>query len=51
MIKRLAPWAAIVFVAFYLVTEPVGAANFVRSVLNGLASAGDALAQFLNTLA
>jgi len=48
--KKIATWAAIIFVAYYLLTSPTGAANFVHNVLNLLKEAGSSIATFLNSL-
>lgn len=49
-LKQILSWAAIAFVAFYLVTQPAAAGHFVHSILNGLKSAGNSLASFFNSL-
>jgi hypothetical protein len=48
--KRIATWAAIIFVAYYVLTQPNGAAGFVHNVLDLLKQAGSSMATFLNSL-
>ena len=49
-LKKILMWALIVFVVFYLFTNPDGAANFVSHALSGLKSAGKSLSTFLSHL-
>jgi hypothetical protein len=49
-IKQILSWAAIAFVAFYLVTQPASAGHFVHSILDGLKTAGNSLATFFNSI-
>jgi hypothetical protein len=49
-VKKIVTWALVVFVVFYLLTDPNGAAGFVSHVLNGLKSAGKSLSTFLSHL-
>jgi hypothetical protein len=48
--KKILTWVAIVFVAYYLATQPEGAAHVVHSAFNGLHNAGNSLATFVNSL-
>ena len=48
--KKYLSWAAIAFVAFFLFTSPEGAADIVSSAFSGLASAGESLSTFVNSL-
>ena len=48
--KKIAGWAVIIFIAYYLLTSPTGAANFVHNILNLLKHAGTSIATFLNSL-
>ena len=50
MLKRIITWAIVIFVAFYLLTQPRGAANAISSLLNLLRDAGNSLATFVNSL-
>lgn len=50
MLKKVTTWAVIIFIVFYLATQPTGAAHVVHSAYNGLHSAGQSLAKFVNSL-
>jgi hypothetical protein len=43
-------WALVVFIVYYLVTSPAGAAGFIHSILDGLRHAGDELSRFVTQL-
>lgn len=49
--KKYITWVAVAFVAFYVFSKPEGAAQSVNRAADGLASAADRLAQFVNALA
>lgn len=48
--KKYLTWAALAFVAFYVIKQPDGAAQSVENAANGLASAAGSLATFVETL-
>lgn len=50
MLGKIIRWAIILFVVFYLVTDPTGAAGLVHSVINGLHSVATSMATFVNSL-
>jgi hypothetical protein len=50
MLKKVLTWAAVVFVVYYLATQPAGAAHFVHGVFTWLHSAGNSLSKFVNSL-
>jgi len=50
MLNRIIGWALVVFIVYYLVTSPDGAAGFVHSIIDGLRHAGDSLSRFVNQL-
>lgn len=50
MLKKILVWALVVFVVFYLLTDPNGAAAFVSHVLHGLKTAGKSLSTFVSKL-
>jgi len=50
MVRKIVTWALVVFVVFYLLTDPNGAAHFVSNVLDGLKSAGHSLSTFVSKL-
>lgn len=50
MLKKVITWAIVVFIVYYLATNPHGAAAFVRGVFHWLEGAGHSLSQFVNSL-
>jgi hypothetical protein len=48
--KKIVGWLLAIFVVWYLLTNPDGAAHFGQSVLHGLRSAGDSLSKFVSSL-
>ncbi|PRX99522.1 hypothetical protein [Allonocardiopsis opalescens] len=48
--KKYLGWAGIAFVVFFLITQPVAAADFVGNVFAGLGSAAESLSTFVNAL-
>ena len=50
MLKKIITWAIVIFVVYYLATNPTGAANFVTDAFNWLKSAGAAMATLVNSL-
>ena len=50
MLTKIAGWALIAFAAYYLVTDPAGAAGAVLGVLHGLRSAASSLSAFARDL-
>ena len=50
MLRKLITWAIVLFVLFYLATEPTGAAGVVHHAYNGLHDAASSLATFVNSL-
>jgi hypothetical protein len=50
MAKKVATWAAIAFVVFYLATQPAGAAHFVHGVFSWLHGAANSMSTFVNSL-
>lgn len=49
-LRQIVSWAAVAFVAFYLITQPSSAGLVVHDILNGLRNAGDSLATFFNSI-
>ncbi|MEV4001199.1 hypothetical protein [Actinomadura sp. NPDC049753] len=49
--KKYITWAAAAFVAFYVITQPNGAARTVDTAATGISSAADSIATFVNSLA
>jgi hypothetical protein len=50
MLKKIITWAVVLFVVFYIATEPSGAAGFVHDAFNDLHSAANSMARFVNSL-
>lgn len=50
MLTKIAGWALIAFAAYYLATDPAGAAGVVVGVLHGLRSAAGSLSSFASHL-
>jgi hypothetical protein len=50
MLKKVITWAIVVFIVYYLVSRPNGAAGAVQSALHGLRSAGESLSRFVSNL-
>jgi hypothetical protein len=50
MLKKIITWAIVIFLAFYLLTQPAGAANAINNLVNLLKDAGNSLATFVNSL-
>lgn len=50
MLKKVITWAAVIFIVYYLATQPQSAADFVRGVFHWLQGAGVSLSKFFNDL-
>lgn len=50
VVKKILVWLGIAFAAFYLLSQPVEAANAVKAVGDGLVSAAQQLAKFFSSL-
>lgn len=50
MLKKVVTWAIIIFVVFYLATQPTSASKIIHHAYNGIHSAGISLAKFVNSL-
>jgi hypothetical protein len=48
--KKIITWGAIIFVVFYLVTQPTSAGHLITGAVHGLHAAGSSLARFVNSL-
>lgn len=49
-IKRIIAWLLLLFIVFFVVTQPETAASLVRSVFSGIGDAVSALASFFRSL-
>jgi preprotein translocase subunit SecG len=50
VLKKTITWLAVLFVVFYLVTQPTSAGHLITSAFHGLGDAGRSLATFVNSL-
>lgn len=50
VVRRILIWLAIAFAVFYLLSQPVEAANAVKAVGDGLVNAAQQLAKFFSSL-
>jgi hypothetical protein len=50
MLKKVLTWAIVLFIIFYVATEPSGAAGLVHHAYNGVHDAATSLATFVNSL-
>lgn len=50
MARKLLTWAVIAFIAFYVVSDPAGAAHAARGALAALHSAGTSLSTFVSSV-
>jgi len=49
-IKRIIAWLVLLFIIFFILTQPATAASLVRSVFGGIGDAVSALASFFQSL-
>ena len=49
-LKTVITWVVVIFIIYYLATDPTGAAHAMRSALDGLRSAGHSLSTFVSNL-
>lgn len=50
MLRKILTWLAVIFVAWYLATDPTGAAHFVHHGLDALHTAAGSLSTFLTSI-
>jgi hypothetical protein len=50
MLKKVLTWAGVVFVVYFLATNPTNAANLIHHAYNGLHSGANSLAKFISSL-
>ncbi|HEY1641667.1 MAG TPA: hypothetical protein VGG35_13320 [Streptosporangiaceae bacterium] len=50
MLKKVITWAIVLFIVYYLISHPNGAAGVVHHAFNGLRSAGQSLSKFVSSL-
>ena len=49
-LKKFLTWALVIFVIYYLATQPTGAAHFVSGAFSWLQQAGNSMSKFVNSL-
>lgn len=49
-VKKILGWGVVLFLAWFLITNPTGAAGVVTNILNGLKHAGNSLSTFFLSL-
>jgi hypothetical protein len=49
-LKPIITWTIVLFIVFYLVTQPAAAGHVVHNLLNGVKSAFNSIATFLNSI-
>lgn len=49
-LKQILGWAFLVFLAYYLLTQPAAAGHTAHSLLGDLKSAGNSVATFFNSV-
>jgi hypothetical protein len=50
VLRKVVTWAIVLFVVYYLATNPTGAAHALHQAFNGLKSAGNSMSRFVNKL-
>ena len=50
MLRKLLTWGIVIFIAYYLFTQPTAAAGTAHHILNGAHSAATSLSTFLSSL-
>jgi Na+/proline symporter len=50
LLRKVITWLIVLFVIFYVATEPTGAGDLVHHAYNGLHDAASSLATFVNSL-
>ncbi|HEY2578459.1 MAG TPA: hypothetical protein VGI74_19325 [Streptosporangiaceae bacterium] len=50
MAKKVLSWGALIFVVFYLVTEPSNSGHLLNSGFHGLHDAASSLSRFVHSL-
>jgi len=50
VLRKAIAWAIVIFIVYYLATEPSGAAHLLHAAFDGLKSAGNSMSRFVNKL-
>lgn len=48
--RKVITWAIVIFIVYYLATNPTGAAHALQHAFNGLKSAGNSMSRFVDKL-
>jgi hypothetical protein len=49
-LRKIITWGVVIFIAFYLLTQPAGAAHVINNLLGLLKDARNALATFVESV-
>jgi hypothetical protein len=50
MLRKVITWGLVIFVIYFLVSDPTGAGSVVHVVFNGMKSAGLSVSRFVGSL-
>ena len=50
MLRKIITWGIVIFIVYYLATDPHGAAGALKGLFNWLHQAGKSMTQFVNSL-
>jgi len=50
VLRKTIIWAIVIFLVYYLATDPNGAASFLKHAMHGLQDAGNSMSRFVNKL-
>jgi hypothetical protein len=50
VLRKVLMWALVIFIIYYLATNPTGAAHALHDAFNGLKSAGNSMSRFVDKL-
>jgi hypothetical protein len=50
VLRKVITWAIVIFIVYYLATNPDGAAGFLHHAFDGLKAAGNSLSRFVDKL-
>ena len=49
-IRKVIAWGLVIFIAWFIISDPHGAAHAATSLLNTIKGVGNSLSQFFNSL-
>jgi hypothetical protein len=50
VLRKILIWAVVIFIIYYLATDPTGAGSLLHHAFNGLKEAGQQMTKFVNSL-